>query len=110
MNNIPVIGAVQYKYVMMVWDKVLKKPVYFVTSESSSFDKNLQFLGVFEEGPFAHANLGASDLWKNQDSFIAEALEIIKGEFEEETLEIKSENEIKKNKEILEFWLDHRLK
>ncbi|WP_372713609.1 hypothetical protein [Ilyobacter sp.] len=110
MDNIPVRGAVQYKYVVMVWDKVSKKPVYFITSESSPFNKGLQFLGVFEEGPFTHGNLGASDIWKNQDSFIAEAFDIIEEKFEEKILEIKSENDIKKSKEILECWLNHRLR
>ena len=108
-DNIPKGGAVQYKYIVMVWDKLSKKPIYFITSESSSFNKGLQFLGIFEDGPFAHSNLGNSDLWKNQNSFISKALDIIEEEFEEKTVEIKYENDIKQSKEILESWLDDKI-
>ena len=106
MDNIPRRRTVHYKYIVMIWDKYLKEAIYFIASESNSFNKEVQFLGVFGDEFSTHINLGASDLWKDQNSFITEAINIVERKFEKKALEIKSENEMGKSKKILEFWID----
>ena len=76
-------GAVQYAFLVAVFDNQRKQPVYFVASEVNSMAQTLgggsHYLGVFDED--GHANLGASDEWGDPNRFFPEALRIASEQF-----------------------------
>lgn len=75
-------GAVEYQYIMVVYDDTWK-PCYFVASEVNSMAKSFgggsHFLGLFDGN--GHANCGTSDDWADEAKFTAEALRIVKAKF-----------------------------
>jgi hypothetical protein len=71
-------GAVQYTFLLGVFDNETQKPVYFVASEVNAtaavFAGGSHFLGVFDGT--GHANLGSSDDWADPRKFFPEAIRL----------------------------------
>ncbi len=83
LGNIESIGAIRYKYIVVVFKAGDNKPIYFVSSEENALAKDLgggsHFLCAFEgEG---HMNYGCSDEWADYDTFADRALRMIKERF-----------------------------
>lgn len=72
-------GAVEYKFVLAVFDEQTKSPCLFVASEVNStvkeFGGGSHFLGVFPG--HGHENMGASDDWADIDKFTIRALAVV---------------------------------
>jgi hypothetical protein len=83
LSDIEQAGAVQYRYIMAVFDGDTHNPCFFVASEVNSMAKTLgggsHFLGLFDGD--GHANCGTSDDWGDEAKFTAEALRIIRAKF-----------------------------
>ncbi len=83
LGEIESVGAIQYKYILVVNNVGDEKPIYFVSSEENTLAKDLgggsNFLCAFEgEG---HVNYGCSDEWANYDMFADRALRMVKEKF-----------------------------
>jgi hypothetical protein len=76
-------GLIEYAYLLGVFEKESKKPVYFVASEVNTLAQALgggsHFLGVFDGD--SHANLGASDDWGDPKKFFRAAMHLAKEHF-----------------------------
>jgi len=77
-DNIKSAGAVQYAFLLGVFDNAKQEPVYFVASEvnetASVFGGGSHYLGVFDGS--GHANLGSSDDWGDPRKFFPEAIRL----------------------------------
>jgi hypothetical protein len=77
-DNIKSAGAVQYAFLLAVFDNETQQPVYFVASEINQMAATLgggsHCLGIFDGS--GHANLGFSDEWGDPHKFFPEALRI----------------------------------
>ncbi len=83
LGEIESVGAIQYKYILVVYNVGDKKPIYFVSSEANALAGELgggsHFLCAFEgEG---HVNFGCSDEWADYDTFADRALRMVKEKF-----------------------------
>lgn len=76
-------GAVQYAYLVGVFENATEKPVFFVASEVNQMAGVLgggsHCLGVFSGS--GHAGLGFSDDWGDPRKFFPEALRIVSERF-----------------------------
>jgi hypothetical protein len=82
-DNIKSAGALQYAFLVGVFDNATKSPVYFVSSEvnttAATFGGGSHFLCIFDgEG---HSNLGSSDDWGDAKKFFPKALKIAEAQF-----------------------------
>ena len=82
MTQIVAAGAIQYQYMVVVYDND-NEPCLFVASEVNSMAKAFgggsHFLGVFPGD--GHSNMGDSNDWADQDKFFARASEIVRNHF-----------------------------
>ncbi len=83
LGDIESVGAIRYKYIVIVFKIGEKAPIYFVSSEENALAKDLgggsHFLCAFEgEG---HVNYGCSDEWADYDKFADRALQMVKDKF-----------------------------
>lgn len=71
-------GAVEYRFVVVVFARDVEDPCLFVTSEVNAMASELgggsHFLCVFEGN--THFNLGADDAWADPDRFFPESLRV----------------------------------
>jgi hypothetical protein len=76
-------GAVQYAYLVGVFENATEKPVFFVASEVNQMAAVLgggsHCLGVFNGS--GHASMGFSDDWGDPRKFFPEALRIVSERF-----------------------------
>ena len=82
-DQIESIGAVQYAFLLAVYDDAKQAPVYFVASEVNEMAGLLgggsHCLGVFDGS--GHANMGFSDDWADPRKFFPEAMRIASERF-----------------------------
>jgi hypothetical protein len=82
-DNIKSAGAVEYTFLVGVFDDSTQQPVYFVASEVNTTAATLgggsHYLGLFDGQ--GHANCGSSDDWGDPKKFFAKALRIVKERF-----------------------------
>jgi hypothetical protein len=73
--DIEQVGPVKYEYLLGIFDKITRQPVYFVSSEVNAMAALLgggsHALCVFDDD--GHANMGFSDNWADESAFFAEA-------------------------------------
>ena len=72
-------GRVQYAWLLVVYDKATKQPVFMVSSEVNSMATMMgggsHYLCVFDEN--GRGNLGGSDDWADEELFTARALGVV---------------------------------
>lgn len=82
-GDIVPVGSIEYLYILAVFEREGSQPCCFVTSEINSMAGELgggsHFLCVFENE--RHSNLGASDVWADEEKFTAEAVRIVQRMF-----------------------------
>ncbi|MDB5298795.1 MAG: hypothetical protein JWO87_458 [Phycisphaerales bacterium] len=82
-DNIKSAGAIQYAFLLGVFENATKQPVYFIASEVNTTAATLgggsHFLGIFNGQ--GHANLGASDDWGDPKKFFPKALSLAQERF-----------------------------
>jgi hypothetical protein len=82
-DNIKSAGAIQYAFLLGVFDNAGKVPVYFVASEvnetASKLGGGSHFLGVFDG--IGHRTMGSSDDWGDPRKFFPEAIRLASKHF-----------------------------
>lgn len=83
LGDIEPIGSIEYRYILVVYDRDSEQPCFFVASEvnpmARQFGGGSHFLGLFDGD--GHANRGTSDEWADEAKFTAEALRIVREKF-----------------------------
>jgi hypothetical protein len=83
LGNVESVGAIRYKYIVVVFKAGENKPIYFVSSEENVLAKELgggtHFLCAFEDD--RHVNFGCSDEWADYEKFANRALQLVKDKF-----------------------------
>jgi hypothetical protein len=76
-------GAVEYAFLLGVFDDNTKQPVYFIASEvnamAAAIGGGSHYLGVFDGS--GHANCGSSDDWGDPRKFFPKALAMAQERF-----------------------------